>query len=354
MSRASYNSWSDKHRVDDAAARNLSLAQALSESIGMQKSQASREQQLGILPPPAKYQSSAEAAADVGHANQQAISTLETFMYPQDAHQAFGDLLKNDQVAEFNQYSSMFKKALGDRKISFIEFQSLWFEFINRLSESKSVETLGYFNKEAIGPSISGLLTAPETVEIDKSIDALPTKAAVVKFIKSNFNNNVAPHLQISDKFLRQYTVKNPKDGYGLEDLKEIVKNKIHVYKDEIKEARTARATSNFGKLVKGAVKKERMSHVYEYRAKEAKRKMQIAKNRAHSLDEAQGEGLHHRARIHGRGISPNLTKEQAIHRFKICQGEVLAGNDNPQLLHETRELITKLTKEGYLKYTNK
>ena len=134
MSRASYNSLAQKHRVDAEAARNLALAQTLSEAVGRQKAQAARDRQLNIAPPPAQYQSSAEAAADYAHANQQAIQTLESFMYPKDAQAAFGDLLKHDQIAEFNQYGRNFKQALGDQKrISYIEFINYWQTFIERL-----------------------------------------------------------------------------------------------------------------------------------------------------------------------------------------------------------------------------
>ncbi len=340
MSRASYNSWSDKHRVDDAAARNLSLAQTLSESIGRQKSQASREQQLGISPPPAKYQSSAEAAADVGHANQQAISTLETFMYPKDAHNAFGDLLKHDQIAEFNQYSGQFKTVIGAKKLSYIEFINLWNQFIDYLTGDRANKAL--------------YLTPEEKAEYDQNLK-----------MNELISTTLMPHPPSYPFPIKSSEQKHPEQEMLLiEDAPKIDYTKLSRKLVEGKKENDINSISallnlhtRFRKVLPAnLIKAKSTGEISNANGANRRHNVQLLKESLLELDTTDhpiGEGFR-RARIHGRGISPNLTKEQAIHRFKICQGEVLAGNDNPQLLHETRELITKLTKEGYLKYTNK
>lgn len=163
MSRASYNSLAEKHRVDAVAARNLALAQTLSESVGRQKDKAARDQQLNIAPPPAQYQSSVEASTDYAHANQKAIQTLESFMHPRDAASAFGDLLKHDQIAEFNQYAGAFKNALGTREqISYIEFVNFWQVFIDRLQSELDKKVLYLSPEEKVEFTLNEQLNRDE------------------------------------------------------------------------------------------------------------------------------------------------------------------------------------------------
>ncbi len=330
MSRASYASWADKARVDKKAAENLALAQALSETVGRQKSQASREQQLGIIPPPAQFQSAAEAAADLAHANQKAVLMLETFMYPKDANQAFGDLLKHDQIAEFNQYGSQFKSFIGDKKLSYIEFINLWHQFLDYLSGERSSKIL-YLTPEEKTEYEANLkinedkFNLPEyeplpiksserggiddnvlLLENDKPVDFTKLSRSEIEGMDQNKSNSV---LRLVN-FHKRFNIMLP-HGLKYNSSKEISKQSGPTLRNNV-----------------NLLKKSLLEH--------------------DTNDHPFGKGFR---RIKGRGISDHQSKDQTIRRFKICQGEIIAGNNNPDLIRETRQLITKLKEDGLLKY---
>ena len=92
-----------------------------------------RQTVLNVLQPPADFQSFEEASKNASYQNSKAIDTLKTFMYGNDANVAFSDLLKNNQVNEFNQLSFEFKKIIGEKHISYLEFLSKWNNFISMI-----------------------------------------------------------------------------------------------------------------------------------------------------------------------------------------------------------------------------
>lgn len=443
MSRASYNSLADKYRIDADAIKNLALAQTLSEDIGRQKTEAARNRQLNITPPPARYQSAAEATADYAHANQLAIQTLESFMYPKDAANAFGDLLKNDQISEFNQYAGNFKKALGDQMISYIEFINYWQIFIEQLHENINSNLLylppdekaEYIQNEAFNKTVTDKEDLLPLKRASKVIN-LPApkinKATPVQTRQVNLNKTFASDAQI-DKMkitnLKEYVTKtlNPslntlhtitnlkkyKGDTGLTELRQKVKEtqksthtrtemsraKEHANIMSIShsELKPKVALTKLNKMAEkhskaNALKKIKANAVNPKRIIEINKRLKELKiNRDYqqklneeirirtgdgtqllnsimtinneinkleselgTINNPTGKGLSstrttHTTRttrtIHGRGLSqPNM-----IHRFKLLQGEVLAGNDNSEVINELQELITHLKSTGIL-----
>jgi len=417
MSRASYNSLADKYRVDAKAANNLALAQTLSEDVGRQKAQAARDRQLNIIPPPARYQSAAEATADYAHANQQAMVTLETFMYPKDAANAFGELLKNDQITEFNQYAGNFKKALGDQTISYVEFINYWQIFIEQLHENINSNVLylpadekdEYIQNEAYNQELlknndpeDQFLPIKREAKYSTTVLRTPKPSAQKHQdeLKTIFASNADIDSMKIGK-LRTYITQtlNPAVGklHEITHLRTYTAETVQKLRDKVKATQGSvharvnssvrkQASSTIAKAVEASINRKKLEARIKHRKQASSSTKLEAQEKQHEIGvlkaeidrlsrqwsltpdydkgkkdkindtiratkakldalKSSGAGINHKRLIHGRG----LTQPNMIHRFKVLQGEVLAGNDNPEVINELQQLITKLKSTGIL-----
>ena len=189
MSRSFYDSSAQKKVVDALAAKRTQIAIQNAKSAGDAKALVNRERQLQILQPPAQFESAVDALSNASYQNTLAIKNLETFMYSKDASMAFGELLKHNEINSFNQYYGLFKKLIGDRKIGYLEFGTLWSKFRESLSNgsyNENILTLEPENKikELIQP-IKGHLSS-EFFSSSSSTTSSPRQSLEGKTIDTN------------------------------------------------------------------------------------------------------------------------------------------------------------------------
>ena len=336
MSRSFYNSPTQKKVVDAIASKRSQIAIANSRRAGEAKAKVNRERKLGIAPPPAQFQTAADAAFDVAHNNQVAIQTLESFMYPKDALNAFGDLLKHNQINEFNAYSSNFKKALGDRKISYIEFTNYWQTFIDRLQDDLNEKALYLtpaekkeFEQNSELNALIPLTEYPYPLEYPLPIK--PTKST--KSTKSI----IVGHLEA------------PAEPFDYSKIS----------RSELAKLKTADDTLNLWELFKESGRVPPAGIIFQTDKVTLSSRNGIWQQNLRLLrddlltedttDHPFGEGLKRTKRMYGRGLTQKSTSNLK-HRFEVLSGEVQAGNDNPAVVSELYELIDILRANNMIK----
>lgn len=314
MSRSFYDSPAQKKVVDALAAKRTQIAIQNARSAGDAKTLVNRERQLQILQPPAQFESAVDALSNASYQNTLAIKNLETFMYSKDVSMAFGELLKHNEINSFNQYYGLFKKLIGDRKIGYLEFGTLWSKFRESLSNgsyNENILTLEPENKikELIQP-IKGHISFPLSSEFfspSSSTTSSPRQSLEGKTIDTNLE-----YLKtLNTKQIKELIIK-----YNLND-KEI---------------------SILGP--KGGVtgvKRENLIIALDA----------WFKRKGITLYGGSGKGIgKHKNRMRGGGIS----NQSLLHRYNILAGEVNSGNNNPLIVKELYELIDELINKKLLK----
>lgn len=315
---------------------------------GAAKFKFNRGRKLGVIQPPAEFKSAAEATANAGFQNKLAVQTLSNFMYPDDSQNAFGDLLKNNQVVEFNQYSNLFKQALGDRKISYIEFINLWAQFIERLQDETNDKVLylspserAEFEQNEQYNKILEYHLAEHPELVASTAKSLPTNLT-----QKQYNKSTQEH--------KQFEAATYEDLLKNKPLKE-----LYTIRTEL-----IRELEKFGKTVKfatqkyyNASKKDELVtdiiNAHDELNPPGQSEQEIAEARVNRHQKANavkstGHGLKHR--IRGRGLSTKSISDMK-HRFEILSGEVQAGNDNPGVVSELYELIDILQQNNLIKH---
>ena len=333
MSRSFYNSPTQKKVVDAIASKRSQIAIANSRRAGEAKAKVNRERKLGIAPPPAQFQTAADAAFDVAHNNQVAIQTLESFMYPKDALNAFGDLLKHNQINEFNAYSSNFKKALGDRKISYIEFTNYWQTFIDRLQDDLNEKALYLTPAEKKEFEQNANLNI-QLAEFSGKYPLLPSPPILpIKRTKPTIIGHLEAPAEPFDysKISRSELAKLDSAGDTLK-LWELFK-------------KTGRANPPGLTFLVGGQTLNSRNGTWQIN-------LDLLRNdllTEDTTDHPFGEGLKRTKRMYGRGLTQKSTSNLK-HRFEVLSGEVQAGNDNPAVVSELYELIDILRTKNMIK----
>lgn len=258
-------------RLDVAIQNRLKSGKALSEF--------NRQVQLEIPQPPAMFKSAEEEVANASFQNSKAVTNLMSFMYYNDATNALSDLIKNNEVVEFNNFYEQFKKAIGSRFLSYYEFAALWDKFKEKISDEKS-----------------GVLSLE------------PEKKILTDFKQKN--KNVIEGLQDKIKPRLALTNYNYKKS-DIEDM-DVADLKILLSEEGLK--------------YPGAIKK----NTSENREKLKKILFGDPKTRDR-VD--MGAGLK----------SQSISGGSLMGRYNVLKGEINAGNNNPNIYKELKEIKKKL-----------
>lgn len=390
----------------DAVKRKLDIAIANKKKTTEERELYNRERELYIQQPPADFRTFEEASANAGYQNALAIKILKTFLYQDDVTAAFSELLKNNQINQFNQYSEVFKKLIGARHISYIEFLSIWNNFTNYkninpenspkelFTSEESYRKLGLKNqnlnqmmnedKHIFTPEqykilkagekkiknenikiklLEGLIRENKLRDYDKEGDKIKLKK--LKENRQRVEENIKNQLmKYEDINIKNKDIDNP-----LPALPKVENNDL-IYKILTKHAKETQAKypkkEQAKKALSPEVEKEQLkilnfltknakitpsSQAKKALSPEAKKvdymdelKKSIAESIKRREEKRMASGGFHR--IRGRGLNSDSS---LIHRFNILKGEVLAGNDNIKVITEIKELINNLKSKNLL-----
>lgn len=287
----------------NASQRRLDIAIANRKKSAEELNKFNREQKLQIQQPPADFRTLEEAQSNSSYQNTEALNTLKTFMFRDDANASFSELLKNNQINEFNQYSYLFKQSIHGRYISYLEFLNLWNKFIEQIHNNSFL-----FNKPLLPFERKSLLTLESKIPKPRSKSESESKSESINPIKQMYN---------------EIDLNN----YNGPQLKKL-------YQDE--------------NLIIPEIKKEKgfpnipLINLSTKEGKEAKKLIIEQLNERGQLHKlgiiSPSKGLKKTSyKMKGGGFNSNAN---LIHRFNILSGEIQAGNDNQDIIDELIPLI--------------
>jgi len=359
-------------RLDVSIANRIKSGQALNEY--------NRQVKLEIPLPPAQFKSTEEANLDASFQNTKAIANLSTFMYYNDATNALSDLIKHNEVVDFNNFYEQFKKAIGSRFLSYYEFIAFWDKFKENLTNTKSdiltidqekVKQLenGHKNKLVENNLLSLENGLDELINAGFNTDILPTnisKADVNKILSLyDINNNpkitsiespLISEIEANLSALSNNGMSKSSPAYSAlfkGVLKDFTKKHIELQKSHKIKGTTRNhvpySNTNLLKIKNPIYGETNLRNLTIDNLREQAKKMGI--NIGNTLDKeklikkilkkhpGEGAGLHHFS-MREHGIS---SKHSLKHRYSILKGEANAGNNNPNLHKELREIKRKL-----------
>ena len=136
----SYKNQNERKLKEDEANDlvRLEIANNLNSSDAIQKTY--RNKKLNIPPPPAQYKTASEELRDTSLQIQKALKTLKLFMLDSDAGVSLNYLQTNNILNEFNKYTPLFLEQIkylinSKTHISLESFVSLWNNFIDNIKK---------------------------------------------------------------------------------------------------------------------------------------------------------------------------------------------------------------------------
>jgi|GEM_PF-6229374 len=311
-----------------------------------------RQTVLNVLQPPADFQSFEEASKNASYQNSKAIDTLKTFMYGNDANVAFSDLLKNNQVNEFNQLSFEFKKIIGEKHISYLEFLSKWNNFISMIPKIIEYNKPTTLTTSEYEQALKYNRKVPNSYEFNNPYNQLENELNIKH--RKEMHKNVLK--EIKNKSINKPNTPHGKNPNG--PITQIIRSSnypppthnrpLQQYVTNQLPQLSSKEREEELKLLPDSELKNILNrpgyNIGRAKTRTGYEKAIIASEiRTKKIIEGHGFRKH---RMKGSGIN---NEQSLLHRFNILSGEIQAGNDNQSIINEIIPLMEYLKSKKIL-----